>query len=186
LIFRKPLSLLSATGVLAALLPANAFADSNNSNKVDVALTANVLQSLSLVVALPTVAFGNVTPGTVNNAALPLSIITSWNLGAGQTVKLYAYFDSASVALTGALTGRAIPTSVMSASFNGGASQTFTGASPFTTGSTAMTLYSVPVTTGNLLTTRTDSLAMTMDLTGQTSLPTDSYTGTMHLQAQAL
>jgi hypothetical protein len=165
--------------------PSQAFA-STNSNKVDVTLTAAVLQSLTLVVALPTVAFGNVTPGAGNNGLLPLSIISAWNLGSGQTVKLYAYFDSASTAMTGTLTGQLIPTSAMKASFNSGTTQTFTSSSPFTTGSTAMTLYSVPVTVSNLVNTRTDSLALTLDLTDLSSLPTDAYTGTMHLQAQAL
>jgi len=180
--------ILTTLGILiTTLLPNFAHADAaQNSNKVDVTLTATILQSLSLVVALPTVAFGNVNPGTANPGALPLSIVSSWNLGAGQTVKLYAYFDSASTGLTGNLTGQLIPTSAMKASFNGGATQSFTAASPFTTGNTAMTLYSVPITASNLVNLRTDSLAMTLDLTSISSLPTDVYTGTMHLQAQAL
>ena len=42
------------------------------------------------------------------------------------------------------------------------------------------------VSSGSPMTARTDSLALTLDLTGQSGLPTDAYTGTMHLQAQAL
>jgi hypothetical protein len=184
LIRRKLSLLLVAFGVLFSAIPAAPA--QTNSNKVDVALTALIIQSLSLVVALPTIAFGTVTPGASNAGVLPVSIISAWNLGSGQTVKLYAFFDSASTAMTGTLTGQLIPTSAVKASFNGGATQTFTTTSPFTAGSTAMTLYTVPITAANLIATRTDSLALTLDLTSLNSLPTDAYTGTMHLQAQAL
>ena len=186
LIRRKLIATLGALGVLLPLTPPTQAFASTNSNKVDISLTATVLQSLSLVVALPTVAFGDVTAGTTNPGALPLSIVSAWNLNAGVTLKLYAYFDSASTAMTGTATGQLIPTSAMKASFNSGSTLTFTSSSPFTTGSTAATLYSVPITSSNLVNVRTDSLALTLDLTSIASLPTDAYTGTMHLQAQAL
>lgn len=159
-----------------------------NSNRVDVSLAATVLQSISVVIPNVAVAFGVVTPGTTNAAPLGqnLAITTVWNLNSGQTVKLYAYFDNAASALTGALYGDLIPTSEVSATFNGGSVQGFTSVSPFTTGSTAMTLYSVPVTLTNTATTRTDSLALTLNLTNHTTLKADAYTGTLHVQAQAL
>ena len=186
MIRRKLIATLGALGVLLPLAPhAQAFA-STNSNKVDISLTANVSQSLTLVVATPTVAFGTVVPGAPNVGLLPLSIVSSWNLGTGLTLKLYAYFDSASTAMTGTATGDLIPTSAMKASLNGGSTLTFTSASPFTSGNTAATLYSVPITNSNVMNTRTDALALTLDLTGISARPTDAYTGTMHLQAQAL
>lgn len=159
-----------------------------NSNRVDVALAATVLQSITVTVPNVAVAFGTVTPGTTNAAPLGqnLAITTVWNLNAGQTVKLYAYFDNAASALTGTLFGDLIPTSEVSATFNGGSVQGFTSASPFTTGSTAMGLYSVPVSLSNATATRTDSLALTLNLTNHTTLKADAYTGTLHLQAQAL
>lgn len=159
-----------------------------NSNRVDVALAATVLQSITVTVPNVAVAFGVVTPGTTNAAPLGqnLSITTAWNLSAGQTVKLYAYFDNAASALTGTLYGDLIPTSEVTGTFNGGSVQGFTSISPFTTGSTAMTLYSIPVTLTNTATTRTDSLALTLNLTNHTTLKADAYTGTLHVQAQAL
>lgn len=159
-----------------------------NSNRVDVALAATVLQSITVAVPNVTVAFGVVTPGTTNAAPLGqnLAITTVWNLNPGQTVKLYAYFDNAASALAGVLYGDLIPTAEVSASFNGGSTQGFTSSSPFTTGTTAMTLYSVPVTVTNTTTTRTDSLALTLNLTNHTTLKADAYAGTLHLQAQAL
>jgi hypothetical protein len=165
-----------------------ASASAQNSNRIDVTLQATVLNSLTLAVVNPVVAFGVVIPGTTNAAPLgqALAITSTWLLSAGQTVKLYAYFDTASSALTGLTQGDNIPTSAVIASFNGGATQTFTQTSPFTSGATATTLYSVPITASNAITAaRLDSLALTLNLTGITLHP-DTYTGTMHLQAQAL
>lgn len=160
-----------------------------NTNRVDVTLQASVLESISLVVLNPVIAFGVVTPGSATNAAplnQALSITTAWTLSAGETTKLYAYFDSASSAMTGLLLGDSIPTSSVIASLNGGSAQSFTQTSPFTTGATALQLYSVGINAGNaLLTGRTDSLALTLNLSG-ISLHPDTYTGIMHLQAQVL
>lgn len=165
-----------------------AFASAQNSNRVDITLQATVATSITLAVANPVVAFGVVTPGTTNvaPAAQALAITSTWLLNSGQTVKLYAYFDTASTAMTGAVLGDSIPTSAVVASFNGGAAQTFSQSSPFSSGATATTLYSVPITSSNAVTTaRLDSLALTLNLTGVTLHP-DTYAGTMHLQAQAL
>ncbi len=166
----------------------SAQATTTTSNRVDVALQATVVESLSIVVANPAVAFGIVTPGTRNTPALgqTIAITSAWTLGVGETVKLYAYFDSASSAMTGTLLGDIIPTAAFTGSFNGGAYQSFTQSSPFTAGSTALNLYSVGITTANsLLTARQDSLALAMNLTG-ISLHPDTYVGVMHIQAQAL
>lgn len=181
---RKCFSALSLAALLISSVPANAAA--TNSNKVDVSLSGTVLQFVTLTCALPTVLFGTVTPGSTNTATLPLSLISAWNLGSGQTLTVYAYFDSATTAMTGTVTGQLLPTSTMKGSVNGGALQGFTSASPFTSGSTAMAMFTVPITVANLVSTRTDSLAMTLDLTSFASIPADVYTGTMHLQAQAL
>ena len=179
-------SILGVCLVLAGCLTASASAQ--NSNRVDVTLQATIVSSLTLAVVNPVVAFGVVIPGTTNAAPLgqALAITSTWLLSAGQTVKLYAYFDTASSAMTGLTLGDSIPTSAVVASFNGGATQTFTQISPFTSAATATTLYSVPITSSNALTAaRLDSLALTLNLTGM-SLHPDTYTGTMHLQAQAL
>lgn len=178
---------LSSLALAACLIPYTAQADaSTSSNKVDVTLSGTVLQFVTLTCAVPTVLFGTLTPGASNTATLPLSVVSAWNLGSGQTLTVYAYFDSATTAMTGTATGQLLPTSLMKGSVNGGASQSFSSSSPFTTGNTAMSMFSVPITAANLVSSRTDSLAMTLDLTTRSSLPADVYTGTMHLQAQAL
>ena len=179
---------MAVAGTVALLGLSSAEATTTNSNRVDVTLQANVAESLAIAVANPAIAFGVVTPGANNTAPVgqALAITSTWILSAGETVKLYAYFDSATTALTGTLLGDHIPTSAVTASFNGGANQTFTQTSPFTAGSTATTLYSVAITAANAITAaRADSLALALNLTG-VSLHADIYTGTMHLQAQAL
>lgn len=178
--------LIAASTLSFDALPARAM--SVNSNRIDVGLQATIAESLSIAVANPLILFGVVTAGQVNAAPIgqSLAIVTSWNLNAGRTLTEYAYFDSASTALTGALTGTQIPVSSVQASFNGGALQSFTGASPFTSGATALQLYSSSITASNLLGVRTDSLALSLNLTNRPSLASDTYAGTMHIQAQAL
>lgn len=174
-------------GCVGLLLCGTMDASTVTSPRVDVTLQATVLNSITITVANPAVAFGVVTPGVTNAApvAQALSIVSAWNLGAGVSIKLYAYFDSASVALTGTSAGFLIPTSAVTGTVDGGSPQAFTSTSPFTTGATAMQLFTVPITTSNLVSSRTDTLALTLNLSGLN--PTaDTYTGTMHLQAQAL
>jgi hypothetical protein len=156
-----------------------------NSLQTNVVLSATILQTVSVTVVTPVIGFGNVNPGASNASVAPISILSAWNLAAGETLKLYAYFDNAT-AMTGTTTSSVIPTSTMTATLNAGSPISFSSPSPFTTGNTAATLYSVAITSSNLVSTRTDSLAMTMDLVTLASLPTDIYTGTMHIQAQAL
>ncbi len=178
-------SIMAGTCALLMCTPMGATAVT--SPRVDVSLSAFVLDSITVSVANPTVAWGAVATGTSNPAPLAqsISIVSAWNLGEGITVRLYAYFDSASNAMTGAVTGQLIPTSAITGSVNGGSAQNFSATSPFTSGATAMQLYSVPITTANLVVTRTDTLALTLNLVGLTP-QADTYAGVMHLQAQAL
>lgn len=174
----------ASLSLLACVAPAQA--TTYTSSRVDVALQATVANGLSATIAVPAVAFGVVSTGAANTppVAQAISIVSVWNLGVGQTVKMYAFFDSASAAMTGTLNGQTIPTSALTASVNAGSSQAFTSASPFTSGSTSTTVYSVLVTSANAVTTRTDSVMLT--LTPSASLMADTYTGTLHFQAQAI
>ena len=158
-----------------------------NSNKVDVSLNGTIEESLSISVASPSVAFGDLTNGQLNTAGSDqtLSIVTNWNLDAGRTLTMYAYFDSDSAVLVGTGTGTNIPLSSVTGSVNGGSASSFSASSPFTSGSTALQMWSQSITGTNLSGNRTDTLALSVDLTSLT-LPADSYAGTMHIQAQAL
>ena len=174
-------------GLLFLPLCINADASTVTSPRVDVSLQATVLNSLTIAVANPAVIFGVVTPGVVNAAPVSqaLSVLSSWNLGAGVTVRLYAFFDGAANALTGSANGGLIPTSAITATVNSGSPQSFNATSPFTTAATAMQLFAQSVTTANVVSSRSDTMALTLNLTGL-NLQADTYIGTMHLQAQAL
>ncbi len=182
---KKSYSLLAGLFFLPLCL--NADASTVTSPRVDVSLQATVLNSLTIVVANPAVIFGVVTPGVVNAAPVgqALSVLSTWNLSPGVTIRLYAFFDGAANALTGSLNGGLIPTSAVTAVIDSGSPQSFNATSPFTTAATAMQLFAQSVTVANEVSSRSDTMAMTLNLTGL-NLQADTYLGTMHLQAQAL
>ena len=67
------------------------------------------------------------------------------------------------------------------------AATAFTGNGAFGGAGASLLLYNQPVNaTNRFVTGRTDSLALSIDLTQQAQLPAGSYTGTLNLQAQAL
>jgi len=173
-----------AGSVAALAVSAPAFAAGTNSNQVSVGLTANIVSSLSITSLTPAQDFGIVTPGSTTTALVPVTVTSLWVLGSGQTVKLYAYFNSASAAMTGTNSGTNIPVSAFTGSVNLGAAQAFSATNPFG-GSNAIQMYSQTLTALTSVGTRIDTLNLTMNLTG-VNVQADSYTGTMYLQAQAL
>jgi hypothetical protein len=98
-------------------------------------------------------------------------------------VNEYAYFTTSAAALTDGA-GDNIPSANVTGSFNGGAFAAFTGASPFAAGS-SITLFNQFIFIFNVTGTRTDSLNLRINTTGL-NLPAGTYTGLLHIQAQAL
>jgi hypothetical protein len=98
-------------------------------------------------------------------------------------VNEYAYFTTPAAALTDGA-GDNIPSASVAGSFNGGAFTAFTGTSPFAAGS-SMTLFDQFIFIFNFFGTRTDSLNLRINTTGL-NLPAGTYTGLLHIQAQAL
>lgn len=184
--FRKSVHAAVALSLFACAFNTPVYA-SSDSNKVDVVLQASILETIAVVVANPLIVFGTVTNGQNNTAPLDqaLAIVTTWNLSPGRTVKMYAYFDTASAALTGTVTGDKIPASAMTASVNSGSFSSFSSASPYTAGPSAMTVYTSSVTASNAITIRTDALSLAINLTGL-SQRSDLYAGLLHIQAQAV
>lgn len=173
-----------AGSVAALAVSAPAFAAGTNSNQISVGLTANVQSFLTLTSLTPAQDFGTVLGGSKTTALVPVTVISAWALGSGQTVKLYAYFNSASAAMTGTATGTNIPVSAFTGSVDLGSAQTFSTTNPFG-GSNAIQMYSQTLSLLTAISTRTDTLNLTMDLSG-TPVQPDAYTGTMYIQAQAL
>ncbi len=166
-----------------ALIPSNAGAQLN-SNPASVSLNATLTSSITITAAPGLVNFNLVRNGAANGNT-PVSITTSWvvPLLAGRVTE-YAYFTAASAALTDGA-GDNIPSASVSGSFNGGAFTAFTGASPFAAGS-SMTLFNQFILILlNTSATRTDTLNLRIDTTGL-NLPAASYTGVLHIQAQAI
>jgi hypothetical protein len=154
-----------------------------NSNIASVNVNANLATSLSLSAGPGLVNF-NLVPNGVANGSATVSITTSWTLQQLiGTVQLWAYFSSAPVALTDGA-GDNIPSSSVLGSPDGGAFAPFTGASPFAATS-SLRIFRLLIFLFNTTGTRTDTLALRIDTTGL-NLVAGTYSGVMHIQAQAM
>ena len=168
---------------LLSLLPSWMFAQLN-SKTATVSLNAALNSSITVTAAPGLVNF-NLPPSGVANGSVPVSITTSWVLPIlfGQVTE-YAFFASPGSALADGA-GDNIPSANVSGSFDGGAFTAFAGTSPFAAGS-SMTLFNQFVLIlFNTSATRTDTLNLRIDTTGL-RLPAGTYTGVLHIQAQAL
>jgi hypothetical protein len=174
--------MLALLGVVFVLCPSRAGAQLN-SNPAAVNLNAVLTSGLTIIAAPGLVNFNLVRNGTATGSS-PVTIMTSWRLPLvfGNIVE-YAYFTNAAAALTDGA-GDNIPSASVSGSFNGGAYTAFTGASPLAAGS-SITLFNqfffIFFTNPG---TRTDTLNLQINTTGL-NLPAATYTGVLHIQAQA-
>ena len=165
-----------------ALIPSRASAQLN-SQVATVNLNATLGSAITITAAPGLVNFTLLRSG-ISTGSAPVSITTTWALPflIGR-VNEYAYFTSSVAALTDGAADN-IPSANVAGSFNGGAFTAFTGASPFAAGS-SMTLFSQFIFIFNINATRTDTLNLRIDTTGL-NLPAATYTGVLHIQAQAL
>jgi hypothetical protein len=169
-------------GIVLALCPSPAGAQLK-SNVATVNLAATLNSGITITAAPGLVNFNLVRNGTATGSA-PVTITTSWTLPViFGNISEYAYFTSPAAALTDGASDN-IPSSSVSGSFNGGAFAAFTGTSPLAAGSsmtlfnqTFFILFSNPGT-------RTDTLNLQINTTGL-NLPAATYTGVLHIQAQA-
>lgn len=167
-------------GIVLVLCPSQARAQLK-SNPAAVNLNATLSSGLTITAAPGLVNFNLVRNGTATGSSA-ITIITSWRLQLifGNIIE-YAYFTSPAAALTDGASDN-IPSASVSGSFNGAAYTAFTGTSPMAAGS-SMTLFNqffFFLFTGS----RTDTLNLQINTTGLT-LPAGTYTGVLHIQAQA-
>ncbi len=153
------------------------------SNPATVSLNATLSSGLTITAAPGLVNFNLVRNGTATGSA-PISITTTWRLPLiFGNITEYAYFTNPVAALTDGASDN-IPSASVSGSFNGGAFVAFSGASPLAAGS-SITLFNqfffIFFTNPGR---RTDTLNLRINTTGLT-LPAGSYTGVLHIQAQA-
>jgi hypothetical protein len=164
------------------LFPLNSEAQLN-SNIATVNLNAVLTTSLTLSASPGLVNFNLVTGGVANGSAA-IAVTTAWTLRPSVgAVTAWAYFSSAPSALSDGA-GDNIPSSSVSGSPNGSAFAAFTSTSPFAVGS-SLQLYTLKILGNNRSGTRIDNLNLRIDTTGLT-LPSGTYTGILHIQAQAL
>jgi hypothetical protein len=182
------LKLLVALGFLCAVLCVSAPAQAQlNSNEAALVMTAELLESLTVVV-LPGVVNFSLTSGSATNAGLvPVTVTTTWALALTRSsLKLYAYFSNSSAALAHTLPGNTtdIPSSRFQIAVNGGSFAAVNQTVTFGGASAGLQLYSQALTPVNIAGTRLDTLTFNIDLSSYV-LPVDVYTGTLRLRAQA-
>jgi len=169
-------------GIVFALTASKAGAQIK-SNPGAVNLSATLNTSVTIKASPGAVTFALVRNG-VATGSVPVSITTSWVVPTlFGNVTEYAYFTSPASALTDG-GGDNIPSGSVAGSFNGGAYTAFTGASPFAAGSSITLFNQFILIFFNSTATRTDTLSLQIDTTGLT-LPAGTYTGVLHIQAQA-
>jgi hypothetical protein len=155
-----------------------------------VALNGTLAESLTLSATVATVNFTLVPGSTVaGSAAIPIT--TTWVLGPSRTsIILYGYFASSAAALTdGYSTPDNIPSSAVLGQVPTGTPTAFTAfsqtAAGFGAASASLLLYTQAVAQANhnLVGNRTDNLSL--EIATPATLPANTYTGTLTLQATA-
>ncbi|HWH56192.1 MAG TPA: hypothetical protein VN682_01110 [Terriglobales bacterium] len=165
-----------------------------NSGAQTIALNANLAESLTLSLSANSVNFTLSAGSATNAGSANITATTKWVLKPGRTaVGVYAYFASASAALTGTASGSTIPSSAFSITDTGagsggaGTSGALSNTVAFGVANSGLQMANVSITGANKNASRTDQMAFNIDLSGGTlpQLPADTYTGTLNIQAQA-
>jgi hypothetical protein len=183
----KKLSLLNAAAAVVVLASVPMFAQSlDSASGTDVALNATINESLTVSLDNTAVSFALTPLSATNPGSVPVTATTTWVLGSGRSmVKLYAYFDTPTAALTAGATLN-IPSSAVSAAVSGTSVGTFSNA---ITGSsfsgTGVTIFSQAITSANVAGSATSPVTLNIDLSGTPSLGAGTYTGTLHFRAEA-
>ena len=154
-----------------------------------VTLNATLAEKLILTATPANVNF-TLNNGTTANGSAPVVITTQWlMLSTRSSVKLFGWFTTPTAALTdGLATPNNIPSSEVLGQVATGTPTSFTAFTQTNTVGTAgggLLLYTQTLTALNRASSRTDNLALQIDLTSQPQLPAGTYTGTLNLQAQA-
>ena len=178
----------AATVLSMLLLGMTVAASAQNSNVANINLSASLSESLTVSLSGANVNF-TLTSGSASNAGdTTISATTSWVLKPGRAfVKLYAYFDSSTIALahTDAANTSDVPSSAVEVGVNGGALTPVSSTVAFGAANAGLQLFNQSITGANKTSNRTDTLAFNVNLGSLTQLPADTYNGTLHIQAQA-
>lgn len=164
-----------------------------SSNTASVTLTATLSESLTVSATPTTVTFA-LTPGGTAMGNSPVSVTTTWNTSTAEGhIELDGYFSSATAALTSSNQSPAtnIPTSAVLGQMATGSPTSFTaftssaGNVAGATAGATLPLFNVALSSANRSVTRTDSLALEINLSSLPQIPADTYMGTLYLKAEA-
>jgi hypothetical protein len=157
-----------------------------------ITLASARINSLSVTIAAGSVqSIPSLTDNAVNDFPTPVTIQTQWDVNPGQvnSISLVAYFTTPSQALAGGTVQ--IPSSRVLGRMTTGLPTTYT---PFTqaamagvgTAGGSLVLFSDNIIgTNKGILTRTDNLALQLDLAGFPDLPVGTYSGTLNIRAVA-
>ncbi len=148
--------------------------------------------SLSITASPSSVSFSLIAKG-VATGSNAVSITTTWGGNVcifTCTVNLYAYFSSATAALSGGGSPVVdIPSSEVLGEVPTGSPTTFTAftqSNPLGGAGASLELFTQSFTLYTGGGSRTDSLSLEINLANQPQLPAGSYSGTLYIQAQSL
>lgn len=156
-----------------------------NSAAQPIALNAVLNDSVSVNLSANAVNF-LLTPGSANNAgSTSITATTTWllrpNIG---FVSTYAFFSSSASALTDGV-GDNIPSADFLISDNGGAFKALTTTVPFGGANAGLRLSQTLILGNNKKGSHNDVMTFNINLSSIPSLPPNTYTGTLTIQAQA-
>ena len=167
----------------AAALPAAA--QVRNSGASPIALKALLAESLSVSLSANAVSFNLIGGSAVNPGNTSITATTTWTVTQPRTLSVYAYFSSATSALTDGA-GDNIPSSAFQISDNGGAFNALVNTVPFGGANAGRRLARVRIGLGAATGKRTDTMNFNINLSALPNLPAGSYTGILNIQAQAI
>ena len=171
-------------GFVLALSASVASAQLNSAAQA-ITLNANLAESLTVSLSASAVNF-NLSAGSANNPGTAgITATTAWTLASGRTsVGIYAYFSSATAALTDGA-GSNIPSSAFFIADNAGAPAALTNTVTFGAANAGLKLATVAITNANRSGNHTDAMTFNINLSTLPQLPANAYTGTLNIQAQA-
>ena len=156
-----------------------------NSNQGAVNLNAVMGESVTISGAPATVNFTPLDPNGVTNGDAAITITTTWTLQPSRTtLSTYAYFATTTALTNTTDVSQTIASSRVEGQVGAGAFSSFTGNSPFATGS-SLPVAAVPINGTNKTGTRNDTLTLRIDTSGS-GLSAGTYTGTLFVQAEAI
>jgi hypothetical protein len=165
------------SGTAAAQAPRNSGASA-------ILLSASVGEAVTVTLSANAVHF-NLTPGTATNPGdTGITVTTSWNSKPGRDLNVYAYFSSATAALSNGTAN--IPSSAFSISTNGGAYLPVTNTVIFGGAGAGLQVGLPTKIMGlNKRGTRVDTMLFNLNISALT-LPGGTYTGVLTVRAQAI